>query len=115
LDMSKITISDLEVWYKVGVPDEERAQPQKLLLTVELELDFSQAAATDDLSHTINYYNVAQHLLAFGSGRTWKLIEKLATDIAEDLRTRFRPARICVEVKQFIITEAEYISVTASR
>jgi dihydroneopterin aldolase len=44
--MSKISIVDLEVFYRVGVPDEERAQPQRLLLTVEMESDFSAAAKT---------------------------------------------------------------------
>ena len=31
--MSKITIVDLEVFYRVGVTDEERAKPQRLLVT----------------------------------------------------------------------------------
>ena len=30
--MSKITIVDLEVYYRVGVTDQERAQPQRLLV-----------------------------------------------------------------------------------
>ena len=38
--MSKISIVDLEVFYCVGVTDEERAKPQRLLLTVEMSLDF---------------------------------------------------------------------------
>ncbi len=42
--MSRISIVDLEVFYRVGVPDAERAQPQRLLLTVEMESDFSAAA-----------------------------------------------------------------------
>ena len=61
--MSKISIVDLEVFYHVGVPDEERAQAQRLLLTVEMEHDFSRAAQTDDLTQTINYFAVTQRLL----------------------------------------------------
>ena len=45
--MGKIAIVDLEVHYCVGVTDQERAQPQKLLLTVEMNLDFTGAALTD--------------------------------------------------------------------
>jgi dihydroneopterin aldolase len=48
----KISIVDLEVFYRVGVPDAERAQPQRLLLTVEMEFDFSAAAKTDSASPT---------------------------------------------------------------
>ena len=53
--MSKITIVDLEVFYCVGVSDEERAKPQRLLLTVDMDFDFSSAAISDRITKTINY------------------------------------------------------------
>ena len=52
--MSKITIVDLEVYYCVGVTDEERAKPQRLLLTVDMNFDFSSAAVSDRIERTIN-------------------------------------------------------------
>ena len=67
--MSRISIVDLEVFYRVGVPDAERAQPQRLLLTVEMEFDFSAAAKTDSIADTIDYFAVSQRLLKFGDGR----------------------------------------------
>ena len=113
--MDAITISDLEVRYHVGVPDAERAQPQRLLLSVELEHDFAQAAATDDLAQTINYYAVSRRLIEFGAGRSWKLIETLAVQIAELLLAEFKPARVRVQVKKFIIPEAQFVAVTVER
>src|SRR6266550_6557087 len=71
--MSKITIVDLEVFYCVGVTDEERATPQRLLLTVDMNFDFSSAAVSDRIEKTINYHSVIQELLKFGEGRNWKL------------------------------------------
>ena len=56
--MSRISIVDLEVFYRVGVPDAERAQPQRLLLTVEMESDFSAAAKSDSIADTIDYFAV---------------------------------------------------------
>ncbi len=113
--MDSIRIQDLEVHYRVGVPKEERSQTQKLLLTVELELDFTSAAESDDLTQTINYYDVTQQLLSFGVDREWKLIEKLAADIAIKLLQDHRPLRVTVQVKKFIIPEARYVSVTTTR
>jgi FolB domain-containing protein len=110
--MSKISIVDLEVSYHVGVPDEERARPQRLLLTIVLESDFSAAIASDDVADTINYFAVTQRLLKFGEQRSWKLIEKLAADIANTLLAEFQPQSVTVEVKKFIIPEARHISVT---
>lgn len=109
--MARISIVDLEVFYHVGVPDEERAQAQRLLLTVEMEHDFSRAAATDDLTQTINYYAVTQRLLKLGEGRSWKLIETLASEIAQMVLTEFHAAAVTVEVKKFIIPQARHVAV----
>ncbi|MEO8425541.1 MAG: dihydroneopterin aldolase [Verrucomicrobiota bacterium] len=113
--MDTITIKDLSVSYCVGVPDEERAKPQRLLLTVEMVLDFSCAAATDDLTLTIDYHAVSLKLLRFGENRSWKLIEKLAADIAEMILAEFKPQSVSVGVKKFIIPETRYIKVSLVR
>lgn len=109
--MNKIIIKDLEVFYHVGVPDEERAQPQRLLITVEMEHDFSEAAKADDLKKTIDYFAVAQRLLKFGEGRSWKLIEKLAVDVADLMVGEFKAKSVGVDVKKFIIPEAGWVAV----
>ena len=111
-DMSKITIADLEVYYCVGVSDEERAQPQRLLLTVDLSFDFSVAAMNDRLTKTIDYYEVCQHLLKYGEGRSWKLIEKLSANVADMIMGEFKPQGVTVEVKKFSVPQARYVSVT---
>ena len=113
--MSKITIVDLEVNYRVGVTDEERAKPQRLLLTVDMSLDFSVAAVSDRIERTINYQAVAEELLKFGEGRSWKLLEKLVTNIAERIMTQYRPEAVMVEVKKFSIPQARFVSVSTSR
>src|SRR5271154_557391 len=112
--MSRISIVDLEVFYRVGVPDAERAQPQRLLLTIEMESDFSAAAKSDGIADTIDYFAVTQRLLKFGDGKSWKLIEKLAADIADTILTEFKPAGVKVEVKKFVIPQARYVSVSVS-
>ncbi len=113
--MDIIEIKDLEVCFRVGVPDQERAHPQRLLITVELMLDFTNAAKTDDLNQTLNYFSMTQQLLSFGRDREWKLIEKLAADIADQLLHDYKPLQIRVQIKKFIIPEAQYVSVTTTR
>ena len=113
--MSKITIVDLEVFLNVGVSDEERAQPQRLLLTVDMEFYFSAAALTDRIARTIDYGLVAQRLLKYGEGRNWKLIEKLASDVADDVLAQFQPQAVTVEVKKFSVPQARHVSVSLTR
>src|SRR5271156_2475439 len=113
--MDQIIIKDLEVFYRVGVPAQERAQPQRLLLTVELEHDFTVAARTDEVEKTIDYAHLSRRLLGFGDDRNWKLIETLAVDLAAMIQGEFRPARIAVEVKKFVVPEARWVSVRVRR
>jgi 7,8-dihydroneopterin aldolase/epimerase/oxygenase len=113
--MSKICIVELGVLYCVGVPDDERARPQRLLLTVEMESNFSAAAQTDSIVDTVDYFAVSQRLLGFGEGRSWKLIEKLAADICEMVLAEFKPQSVTVEVKKFPIQQARHVSVTLTK
>jgi FolB domain-containing protein len=113
--MDTITIRDLAVLYHVGVPDEERARPQRLLITVEMGHSFTAASASDDLTRTIDYDAVSRRLLAFGEGRNWKLIEKLASDIADLVLAEFKSETVAVEIKKFVIAQARYVSVRVTR
>jgi dihydroneopterin aldolase len=113
--MSQIKIVDLEVFYSVGVTAEERAKLQRLLLTVDMSFDFSSAAMNDRLNRTIDYYAVAQRLLHYGTGRSWKLLEKLAVNLADLVFTEFHPAEVTIEVKKFPVPQAAYVSVVWTR
>lgn len=110
-----ISIVDLEVFLNVGVTDEERATPQRLLLTVDMEFDFSSAAISDRLSKTIDYFAVAQRLLKYGEGRSWKLVEKLANDAADLILAEFQPQAVTVEVKKFPLPQARFVSVSLTK
>ncbi len=113
--MSKITIVDLEVHYCVGVTEEERAKPQRLLVTVDMNLDFSSAAVSDRIERTINYQTVAKDLLKFGEGRSWKLLEKLVDNLADRVLYEYKPQAVMVEVKKFSIPQARFVSVSTGK
>jgi dihydroneopterin aldolase len=111
--MDSIRIHDLDVCFCVGVGDSERANPQRLALTVEMESDFS--CVQDDLRRTVDYQAVASRLLEYGRGRNWKLIETLAVELAEMILREFKPSGVTVEVKKFVIPQATSVSVRVKR
>jgi len=113
--ISKITITDLEVFYSVGVTDDERAKPQRLLVTVDMAFDVSSAATSDRIEKTINYQQVADQVLKYGEGRNWKLIERLATNLADFVLSEHRPEAVFVEVKKFSIPQARHVSVSVTK
>ena len=110
-----ICIRDLEVFCRVGVPDDERAQSQRLLITVEMQVDISGAVQSDDLTKTIDYFAVTRRLLQFGEGREWKLIETLASEAADCVRGEFGATGATVEVKKFVLPEVRWVSVRVTR
>lgn len=113
--MDTIKITDLEVFYQVGVTEDERARAQRLLLSIEMTHDFTSAISRDDLADTIDYHAISQRLLRFGEDCHWQLIETLAADIAAMILEDFKPASVSVEVKKFVIPQAAHVSVRLTR
>ena len=113
--MSRISVVDLEVFYCIGISEEERAAPQRLLITVDLSYDFASAALSDRLEKTINYQALVDKLLKFGHERSWKLLERLATQVADAIMAEFQPQAVTVEVKKFPFPQARYVSVSITR
>ena len=113
--MDIIRIVDLEVFFQVGVGEEERARPQRLLISVEMEHDFSSAISRDDLAETVDYHAVCQQIMNLGKGCHWRLIETLAADIAAMVKEEFKPRSVQIDVKKFIIPQANHVSVRVKR
>jgi 7,8-dihydroneopterin aldolase/epimerase/oxygenase len=111
----QIIICDLAVDYCVGVSEEERAQKQRLLFSIEMGLDLTRAAANDDIWLSVDYDALIQRLKGFGEERSWKLIETLAVDIAEMILHDFRPARVDVVIKKTVFKDARFVAVRISR
>ncbi len=110
-----ITIADLEVNAHVGVPDEERAVPQRLQVTVEMEHPFAKAAAGDAIEATIDYHAVALEMTEMAEAGEWRLIEKFAEDAAERILIKFQPDCVRVEIKKFILPQVRHVSVRIER
>ena len=113
--MDTIIIQELEVHCRVGVTEQERSRPQRLQLTLEIGADFSRAAAADDLARTIDYYAVVQRLRPWGEGKSWRLIETLASEAAELILAEFKAVSVTVEVRKFIVADTRYVAVRLSR
>jgi len=113
--MDAITIKDLAVLCRIGVPDEERAHPQRLLITIQMNGDFSKAGESDDIADTINYFDVSRRVIEFCRNESFKLIEKLAAEIARFVINDFGAQNVDVEVKKFILSDARYVSFRLER
>lgn len=113
--MDTITIKDLGVLCHIGVPDEERAKPQRLLISVEMSGDFATACKSDDIAHTVNYYDVSQRITQLCATQPFKLIERLADEITIVILRDFGAQQTTVEIKKFILSNARHVSFRLTR
>jgi dihydroneopterin aldolase len=109
-----LSIVDLELLCHLGVPPAERVKPQKLLCTVTVPVpNLKKAAQTDNIQHTLNYFNLSQLLRKTAQSKERKLIETLASDLAAVTFQHFPSPWIEIEIKKFIIPETRHISFQA--
>jgi dihydroneopterin aldolase len=74
----RITLTGLRARGHHGVYDFERADGQDFLVDVDLELDLSVAAASDDVADTVHYGELAEGLVEVVTGAPVDLLETLA-------------------------------------
>jgi phosphoglycolate phosphatase/dihydroneopterin aldolase len=110
-----IVIEKLEVQSVIGVPDEERTAPQRLLISLVIEPNISFSALQDRIENTVDYAAVCERVKKVASKRPRKLIETLAEEIATELLGNFSIWRLSVEVRKFILPETEYVAVKIER
>jgi dihydroneopterin aldolase len=108
-----IHIEQLELFARVGVPTSERSEPQRLIFNITLWPKIAELH--DDIANTVNYSAVAERVKEFVNQHDYKLIETLAEEMAAHLLAQFNLRKIAVEVRKFVLPDANYVSVTAVR
>jgi 7,8-dihydroneopterin aldolase/epimerase/oxygenase len=110
-----IEIRGLEVMARVGVPEEERAVSQRLLLDLRFAALDQPADLGDDISGTVDYYSVSRRIIALAGDRPRKLIETLADELADHLLSDYPLRWIDLTVRKFILSDAEWVGVSVRR
>lgn len=87
--MDRITLTGVTAVGHHGVFDFERRDGQPFVVDAVLYLDFGPAAASDDVSDTAHYGEVAQRITEHITGEPLNLIEALAVRIADSLLAEF--------------------------
>ncbi len=110
-----IRIERIEVLAHIGVPDDERSQPQRLTFSVAFWPNKSGAELKDDIARAVNYAAVCHEVKKFVGERRDKLIETLADKLAFHLLALFEIRRVTIELRKYILPDVEFVSVTVTR
>lgn len=111
----EIHVSNLALNVRVGVSDEEQAQPQFLTVSLILRPVRGFAGLDDRIENTVNYAAVCAAVRALAAAHPRRLIETLALDIAGEILACFAVASVDVELRKYILPDTDYVAVCLSR
>ncbi len=98
--MDKLTLDDVRFFGRHGVTKAEESVGAWFSVDVELAVDLTPAAISDDLGAAVDYGAVAKHVVEIGTGPRVNLIERLASLIAEALLREFPAREVRVRVRK---------------
>ncbi len=96
----EISLERLEAPCRIGVGDVERSAAQTLLIDVRLTPLVLSDYAADELTTTVDYGAVAGLVVATAAERPYRLLERLATEIADRLWAMAALAELRVTVRK---------------
>jgi dihydroneopterin aldolase len=85
----KIIIEDAEAQCHVGLTAAERAQPQRIFLSVEMEFDLANAGRRDAIKHTVDYAQVIAGMRDQIEHTRFVLIEAVAEHLSSWLLAKY--------------------------
>ena len=111
----EVHIEELEVSTRIGVPEEERAAPQRLTVSISFWPYQQTRDLRDDIQNTVNYEVFADETKNFLRDQSTSLIETLADRLATHLLKTFPIQKVTVELRKFALKDARHVSVTVTR
>lgn len=110
-----IVIAQLALAARIGVPEEERAQPQRLTATVRLEPRRNFGALEDRIENAVDYAQVCDFLKRIAAEKPRRLLETLAEEIASRLLAHFPIACVHIELRKFILPNTNFVAAIIER
>jgi dihydroneopterin aldolase len=96
----RIELRGLRVLGTHGVDEVERSRPQPFEVDLDLFVDLTHAANDDELSSTVDYALIAESAVAVVAMRSFRLLEALATAIADGVLQDRRVLSVSVVVRK---------------
>jgi dihydroneopterin aldolase len=92
-----IEVSGLSIYTHHGVSAAEREIGQRLLLDIRMELGDTDATVTDRVEDTVDYGAICEFAALVAQQRSYKTLERLASEIADRILIRFPVEAISVK------------------
>lgn len=98
--MDTIFIEQLGIDTVIGLYDWERRIRQRVILDLEMAFDIRAAAASDDVSQTLDYKAVAKRVIAYVEASEFELVETLSERVAALILDEFPVVRVTLRLNK---------------
>lgn len=98
--MDKIIIKNLVARGIIGLNDWEREKPQEMVINITVYTDIRQAAAEDDVTHSVNYRTIAKKAQKHAETAQRLTVEALAEDLAQICLAEPNAKKVTVRVEK---------------
>ena len=110
-----LIIQDVAVACRIGVSEEERAEPQTIWIDLELAIDAAAAAARDDVRSTIDYARLVGAITQLVQAASYHLLETVAEEVASLVLKEFDTPWVRVRVRKKALPGIEFAAVEIER
>lgn len=94
-----LCLEGVELMCTIGVTERERQNKQRVVINLQLGVDFMEVATTDSIGDTVDYRLVARRVTELAEKSSFQLVETLATHLSRAILSEFpRVHQVRVEV-----------------
>ena len=113
--LDRLALFGIACQCRIGVTEEERRDPQRIEVDLELLADLRDAGRTGDLRRTIDYRQVVDSVRDLLASGTFHLLEAAASRILDVVLERFAAGRAIVRVRKFVLPDVAHVEVRMER
>ena len=115
-DMDKVLIKNLQVETIIGIFNWEREVRQVVSIDLEMEFDNKVAAKSDDIEDALDYKKIGKRVSSYVKRSKFKLVERLAEQIAKLILKEFPVSSLTVSVtKPGALRGSESVGISITR
>lgn len=80
-----IKIKNLKLHTKIGVFDWEKTIDREMIINVEITTNLTKSLHSDDISDTIDYYQITSKIKNLVANNSFKLVERMAQTLMDGI------------------------------
>ena len=91
-------VHGISMQINIGLYDWERAKKQEVIMDIDYTIHSKNVALSDNISDTVNYQKMIDHLKQFAESSNFKLVETLAEKLAYEAKSNFNVKQITIKL-----------------